>query len=172
MDDWLRLGPAEACAASFTQSLYKDVQGGNRISKRAEPRWRSDTHWHWLGEKLQYHKLLCSVMIPILVRHIDYDREEKWLTRFSTFTDLSRPPYPVTVKRESTSIWLGQRIPLKDETTTISLHVCVLLRRRSARCVFLSPFFPSIVIRNSSHQDYNSLHDCKERVQVCDWKNP
>lgn len=70
---------------------------------------------------LQSHKLLCSVMIYIWVFHIHYDREEKWLTHSSTFTDPSTPATQ-TGWRESTSIWQCPGTPLKDKTTTIRLH--------------------------------------------------
>lgn len=73
--------------------------------------------------QLQYHKQLSSVMIHILVPHIHYDREEKWLAHFSTFTDPSTLDTQTQWKGVSTSIWPYPGIPLKDKTTTIKLHI-------------------------------------------------
>lgn len=71
---------------------------------------------------LQSHKLPCSVVIHIRVFHIRFDREEKWLTHFSTFTDPSTLATQ-TGWRESTSICQCPGTPLKDKTTTIRLHI-------------------------------------------------
>lgn len=70
---------------------------------------------------LQSHKLPCSVMIHIRVFHIRFDREEKWLTHSSTFTDPSTLATQ-TGWRESSSICQCPGTPLKDKTTTIRLH--------------------------------------------------